>query len=618
MIMSSMREKTKVVLFVVLLAFVGFIFFDWGMNASGTGGPREGVVGKVNGEDITADAYRRMRAQMAQSFEQRTGRPPEIADNDALDEETWVALVRETLVQQQIEKYGVSISDAEILELLRTNPPEEIRAQFMNEQGEFDVAAYQSALTNPALAAQWASVENYLRAMLPADKIQNYVGLNARVTTAEVHDRFVARNEKAKVRYVASLTATASAPESDVGEAALRAYYDAHLDDWAVGPRAVLEYVRIPKAPSAADSATTRSDLEVLRDDIVKNGQDFADVARTWSDDTSAERGGDLGTFGRGDMVPEFEKVAFSLPVGQVSEVFQSPFGFHIVKVDERKTEAGKETVHARHILLRVEASNETLREASDRLDDFLAAVHEDDEDWAKAAADAGLTVERTPPFESGNPIPGIGLSRAAERFAFSATPGESTQEPVEDEIALWAFRLVERKPAGTAPFEDVKDRVVAAATEAARRDAARQRLESALAASGGTVTSLDALAKAMGAGVDTTAEFTRDSFIPGVGRRDAFVATAFALDPGETSGVVETERGFFVVQSLARIAADESQFAEQQPDLRRQLLMEKRQALITAWVEQLVRESKIVDFRSGKGVEWQPDASMFSYLRPS
>lgn len=614
MIMSSMREKTKVVLFVVLLAFVGFIFFDWGMNASGGGGAREGVVGKVNGEEITAEAYRRMRAQMAQTFEQRTGRAPEIQDNDALDEETWVALVRETLVQQQIERYGVTISDAEILELLRTNPPDEIRAQFTNEQGEFDVAAYQAALSNPALAAQWASVENYLRAMLPADKIQNYVGLNARVTTAEVHDRFVARNEKAKVRYAASLTATASAPESGISDAALKAYYDAHVADYAVGPRAVLEYVRIPKTPSAADSGAVRSDLEALRDDIVKGGQDFAEVARTWSDDTSAERGGDLGTFGRGDMVPEFEQVAFALPVGQVSEVFQSPFGFHIVKVEERKTEAGKETVQARHILLRVEASNETLREASDRLDDLLVAVNEDGEDWAKAAAAAGLTVERTPAFEAGSPIPGIGLSRAAERFAFGAAPGEISREPVEDELALWAFRLVERKPAGTAPFADVKDRVIAAATEAARRDAARQRIEAAMAAAGAGG-SVDAIAKAMGAEVDTTIEFTRDSFLPGIGRRDAFVATAFSLDVGATSGIVETDRGFFVIQSLERIAADESQFAEQQPELRRQLLMEKRQALITAWVEQLVRDAKIMDYRSGKGVEWKPDAAMFSYL---
>ncbi len=611
MIMSSMREKTKVVLFVVLLAFVGFIFFDWGMNAGSSASAREGVVGKVNGEDITADAYRRMRAQMAQSFEQRTGRAPEIQDNDALDEETWVALVRETLVQQQIEKYGVTISDAEILELLRTNPPDEIRAQFTNEQGEFDVAAYQSALSNPALAAQWASVENYLRAMLPADKIQNYVGLNARVTTAEAHDRFVARNEKAKVRYAASLTATA-APESELDDAALKAYYDAHVADWAVGPRAVLEYVRIPKMPSAADSGAVRSDLEALRADIVTGGQDFAEVARTWSDDTSAERGGDLGTFGRGDMVPEFEQVAFALPVGQVSDVFQTPFGFHIVKVEERKTEGGKEIVGARHILLRVEASNETLREASDRLDDFLVAVHEDGADWAKAAAASGLTVERTPPFEAGSPIPDLGLSRAAERFAFSASPGESTREPVEDELAFWAFRLVERRPAGTAPFEDVKDRVTAAATEAKRREAARDRIESAVAAAGGSV---DAIAKAMGAAVDTTAEFTRESFIPGVGRRDAFAATAFSLEVGATSGIVETDRGFFVIQVLGRIAADESQFAQQQPEIRRQLLMEKRQALVTAWIEQLVRDAKIVDFRSGKGVEWTPDAAMFTYL---
>ena len=614
MIMTSMREKTKVVLFAVLIAFVGFIFFDWGMNLSRNQGPRAGLVGKVNGEDITSETYRRMRMQMAQTFEQRNGRAPELADNDALDEQTWVSLVREKLVQQQIAKYGITISDAEILEMLRTNPPDEVRAQFTNEKGEFDVAAYQSALSNPALATQWAGVENYLRSILPADKIQNYVGLNARVTSAEVHDRFLARNEKVKARYAASLPANVQLPEDATSDERLHAYYEAHLPEYTVGERAILEYVQIPKMPSAADTAATKEDLQQLHDDIVLRGQDFAEVAKSWSDDNSAANGGDLGTFGHGAMVPEFDKVAFATPVGQVSDVFLSPFGFHILKVESRQTEAGKETVHARHILLKIEVSNETDRAASDKIDDFLAAVNEDKKDWSKAAGDAGLTIERTPAFARGEPIPGIGLNRAAERFAFSSEPGESSKEPVEDETAYWAFRLVQRLPAGTAAFDDVKDRVLTALTEEARRGIARQRLEDAIAQAGPG--SVDALAKAMGAPVDTTVEFTRDSFVPGVGRRDAFVAEAFALAPGETSGLVDSDRGFYVIQSMARIAADESQFEAQKADLRRQILVEKRQALITAWIEDLVRSAKIVDFRSGQAVDWKPDPSLFAYNR--
>ena len=87
-----------------------------------------------------------------------------------------------------------------------------------------------------------------------------------------------------------------------------------------------------------------------------RGGEDFAKLAQEFSTDGSKEKGGDLGWFGHGDMVPEFEQAAFALKPGEISNVVQSKFGFHIIKLEERKTETkdGKteEKVHARHILI--------------------------------------------------------------------------------------------------------------------------------------------------------------------------------------------------------------------------------------------------------------------------
>ncbi len=615
MIMSAMREKTKVVLIVVLLAFVGFIFFDWGMQAGSGRGAAPDVIGRVNGRDITNEAYRRTRQQIVETFEARTGRDPELADYDAIDEETWLSLVRESLLQQEIEKHGISVSDAEILEMLRTDPPSVVRQQFTNEEGQFDVQAYQAALANPALAPQWASVESYLRAMLPAEKLQNYVGLNARVTNAEVRERFLAKHEKARARFVASVPADVQLSEGAVTDEKIRAWYDAHLADYAVAEQAVLEMVRVSKVATAADSAATREDLVALRAQIAAGTTSFEEVANAYSDDPSAERGGDLGFFGRGEMVPEFDRVAFATPIGQVSDVFASPFGYHILKVEERKTEDGKERVRARHVLLRIEPANETLRAASDRVEDFLSAVNEDGKSWAVAAQEAGLSIETTTPFAQSEPIPGIGLLRAANRFAFTAAPGTVVQEPLEDETAFYAFRLVERRPPGTAPFEDVKDRARAAVDDAERRALARKRLEDAIAKGDG---SLESIARAMGASVDTTGEFTRESFVRGVGVRNAFVATAFAQEVGNLSGLVESDRGYYALQVSERIPADETKLAEEASEIRRTILVEKREQLITTWIEELLAKAEIVDFRSGTGVPWKPDETLFQYLRPT
>ena len=136
MLMRSMREKTKIVLFVALIAFLGLIFFDWGMQKSGGGGPGGpgAVVAEVNGRGVSWDRYRLLRQQVIANFEARTGRSAEFSDFDAIDEDVWLALIRETVLQEQVERFDVSISDAELLETLRSNPPASVRASFIDEQ----------------------------------------------------------------------------------------------------------------------------------------------------------------------------------------------------------------------------------------------------------------------------------------------------------------------------------------------------------------------------------------------------------------------------------------------------------------------------------------------------
>jgi parvulin-like peptidyl-prolyl isomerase len=423
MVMSAMREKTKVVLFIALIAFVGFIFFDWGMQKGQSGSRGDaGVIGEVNGREIPYEDYRRTRQEVIAEFEARTGRSPEYADFDTIEEETWISLIRESLLQAEIQKYGIVVTDAEIMEVLRRNPPEIIRSlpDFADSAGQFDPVRYSQALANPAF--NWIPVENYLRATMPRDKLQNYVGLNARVTNAEVRERFQALNEMVKVRYVRASPTEIELEEGEVTEDELLAYYNDHPDDFLAGEQAILEYVRIPKTPTAEDTADARADLEDIRAQILE-GADFANTASAWSDDPSAARGGDLGFIARGDMTPEFEDVAFSTPVGEISEVFQTPFGLHILKVEEREDGDEGERVHVRHLMIRLEASNATLREVERRMDDFLFSL-EEEIDFAAAAAAAGLEVQRTEPFEKVGIIPGIGLLRGAQRFAFSQTPG--------------------------------------------------------------------------------------------------------------------------------------------------------------------------------------------------
>ena len=203
-------------------------------------------------------------------------------------------------------------------------------------------------------------------------------------------------------------------------------------------------------------------------------------------------------------------------------------------------------------------------------------------------------------------------LMAAKQRFAFGSPVGAVTTDPIEDDRGLYVFRLAELLEPRVAPFEEVRERVQVLVEEERRRELARERLSSALASAGGQ--GLEAVAEAMDAVIDTTIEFTRESFVPGVGRRNAFVAAAFTTEPGSMTDLIESDRGFYVLEVLERVPADEATFAEQQDSIRQQLFLRKRQTLIAAWLDRLLAEAEIIDYRSGEGVPWEPEPSLLVY----
>jgi peptidyl-prolyl cis-trans isomerase D len=611
--MSSLRENMKIVILVATAAFVGLIFFDWGLQGRGGGGPAQpNVIARVNKRDVSFDTWRQTRANLLAAFEQRTGRAAEAADMDAIENDTWLQMIQEAVLREEVATRGITASDAEILAIMRTSPPDYVRAAFLTEDGQFDAARYAQALVDPSLASQWTMVEQDIRNSLPFGKLQSFVTLNVHVTSAEVRDLFLAQNEKVRVRYVASLPSSVELPEGAVTDAEVETFYREHEADWAVGREAVLDVVKISKAASAQDSADVRADLEDVRGMALERVEDFATLATRYSDDPSAERGGDLGMIARGDMPRELEDVAFATDVGQISEVFASPFGFHFLTVEERSREGDVDRVKVRHVMMRVEASSSTLREASDRMGELLDAVA-DGADFRASAEARGLAVETTPPFERDAFIPGVGLSRVAHRFAFSSEIGAVTSDPVEDSDFLYAFRLAALTEPRTRTLEEVRDAVRVRATEEERRAAAKEKLASAIAGAG----SITEIARALGANADTTAAFSRDSFVPRVGRRNAFVAAAFAMPPNALSPLVDSDNGFYVLEVLERIPADEADFVEQEETLRQTLLLRKRQTYFAAWLEEKIASADIVDYRQGKATPWKPSASVLVYATP-
>ncbi len=192
----------------------------------------------------------------------------------------------------------------------------------------------------------------------------------------------------------------------------VRDFYQEFQDSIPNQPEAVkLSHIllEIKTSPETLDSL--KGQAERIRA-LAQQGQDFADLARRYSDDPSAERGGDLGFFGRGDMIPKFEETAFSLAPGQISDVIRTEFGYHIIKVEDKTDDR----VHARHILilirpsqqdsLRTEQLADSLYQLLQQGADFseLAKQFSDDQESKKMGGELGWypVAQMTPEFRQG------------------------------------------------------------------------------------------------------------------------------------------------------------------------------------------------------------------------
>ncbi|HUF12867.1 MAG TPA: peptidylprolyl isomerase [Longimicrobiales bacterium] len=183
-------------------------------------------------------------------------------------------------------------------------------------------------------------------------------------------------------QYVAKVRQERAAP--NVSDAQVREFFEENRAQFADRPAAVT-FRQIVVAPTASDTARARARAtaeEVLR--LARAGEEFEQLARRFSTDPgSAQQGGDLGWFRRGDMVNEFEQAAFALRPGAISDIVESPFGFHIIKLE--RVRGGERS--ARHVLIRAEVTPDDIQRASERADS-LAARLRSGADWDTLSAE--------------------------------------------------------------------------------------------------------------------------------------------------------------------------------------------------------------------------------------
>ena len=266
----------------------------------------------------------------------------------------------------QFKKLKIVATDDEVIYHMKNNPPAFLKSNpEFQTLGEFDQVKYDLAISSP-VGNEWAPLEQFMKdTYIPDYKLRQILFSAISATDKEVKDEFTKRNIQYTIEAVHVTNAMVNSDSLEPSNEKLLTEYNKRLDEFEKGETRTLNYITWKKDPSKNDSILVKEEALEIKAKI-DAGEDFAELANIYTDDPSNQinpdsgKGGDLGFFGKGQMVPAFEEAAFSAKPNVVVGPVLSAFGYHIIKVFEKKNEGDQEQVHAAHILLKIAASPAT------------------------------------------------------------------------------------------------------------------------------------------------------------------------------------------------------------------------------------------------------------------
>ena len=596
--MTKLRERTGIVICIVIFAFVGLIIVEWGADFSGSGGSRSGdAVGVINGEKIGLKLFQQVLRNTAR--QQPDDQP---VDQGALVREIWGETVSSVLLSQQIEKLGITVSDKEIALITRSQPPPVVQGlEVFQTDGEFDPAKYSHFLNDPTTFTNARNksfvmqLEEQVRQQWLSYKLQRLLTETVQVSPPEIRHYFETQNQKIDAEYLFVPSAAVSDNEVQVSDGEVQARYEETREEYRHPDQVRMSFVVFQKVPNTKDSLGIYEEITNLRSEI-ESGADFEELARAVSEDQgTAENGGDLGTFGRGRMVAPFEDVAFALEPGQVSEPVNTPFGWHLIKVEERLNEDGKEEVRARHILLRLKASRETQEEIFSWAEEFRDRAQR--ESFESAVGAAGMQPNDSGFIAKDSPVPRLGVGTSWIVNLFLDSEIGTVSNVLEQDEYFWLAHLTDRRAKGVIPLEEVREAISRKLSNEKKSELAGQRLK-AIRTQIEQGATFEAAAQAADLEVRTTDPFSRTESVPGIGQGNAFVGAAFRLKKGDVSEVVVMPRGAYLIRVVEKSSVDEAAFDENREQLAQQLLQQRQTEALQTWYAQMYATANIEDNR--------------------
>jgi|GEM_PF-6872874 len=607
--LAQLRRNTKIILWLVIVAFVGLMFFVWGMNLKRSGGVEAGVVGRIDDVRITVEEYRNEVANQRAAYYQEKGSRRDAQAEVEINQRAWDAVIQNHLLVKEVDREKLAVTDDEVLLELQANPPAFIRSQpVFQTDSAFDHNKYLAALSDPQY--DFRPLEAYIRATLPLAKLQTYIAAGVRVTDDEARLMLSMLDEKAAISYVkVSPLLDVKEVSQQASETELNSYFSSHANEFKTPEARKFRYVQFPKQPSGEDQqyakdridearAATLGEIEGGPQDVASVDKAFSEMAAEYSDDEmTARQGGDLGWIKHGQLRGALDSVAFSLDVGKVSDIIKTEGSYHLLLVLEKRSAGGVDEARIKHIMARIEMSPSTLEQIRNDAAGFAELAASKGLD--KACAEGDLKPTDSPALTEPQMTSFYRIPAAAAEAIFKKGEMEASHV-AEGSQAFVVMEVTEVIPERTPQFEEIKDRVRQAYMMSIRKQKARE-IASGVAQGVAQGKTLETAAAAWNLLVAETQPFTVTSSVPGIGKDNAVLARAFTLVPGQTSGVIENAGEFFVIRLESLTAPDLTALGGSFGQIKQSLLASKQQAFITDWYADLLSQASIRDDRSSE-----------------
>ncbi len=590
--MQAFRNSAKVAgaIFALLMLIFVLTSVDW------SGLTRSTTVGKINGASVDARTYQGFVQQSIDNRQRDTPASLTLEERHQIEDQVWEQLIENRVLETEFERRGITVTTDEVVQAIRNSPPADFRdvPEFQTDS-QFDMNKYQRWLTSSVGAQYLPALEAQYRDQLRRSKLLRVVAADIYLSDAALWEQYRDEHEQVKVGLTAIIPRNA-VPDSTVKltDEEVTAYYRSHQDDFKRARTAFLSFVALPRLTNASDTAFAKARADSARSAIL-GGEPFADVARRESSDSaSATAGGELGEWTKGTMDPAFDSAAFALPLKTVSEPVLSQFGFHIIEITSRKGNKAK----GRHILIPIEVAGQHRDHLDAEADSLerLGAERDDPAALDTVSKALSLPVGRTGGVQEGTRVQvGNLVVPDAAAWAFGGSKPGATSPVIETSFAFYIFRIDSMQAAGVPPLAQIRLAVEYSLRNDKKKELAKPKAEEYLKLLEKGESMAEA-AKAMNLPHREFGPFTRVN--PPLSD-PMVVGTAFGLEKGQRSGLLDTPDGMYVMESLEKVPADSAKFVKELDEYRTKMIDLARQARVRGYMAALRQSAKIVDNRA-------------------